>query len=710
MLLSSVSSSVARQLFEKNILYMMIIIYLYQILGKKQHISSINNHNVILVIMKNYESLQDTSRYHIFVIFISNILLLDFSFTARNFNQLQCFGTIVFHISCFFESLKKIYYLSNISQLFLKKELKTTKKQSKIAKQKAFINKIITIFFFIIGLIFIYISYFENLIEIKQHLSILKDLAKNMKKPKIYPIMPLLWLNDNDVIYNVGLGCESERIDQGRSYYNENISISNCFFTRSLSYSGIGGVIYVNGGSYSMNINYSMFYNCVCFGNGGAIYFFSSNSYLRMICANSCSCGAYYFGHFAYLIASQVNHMEYLSVSNCSHTTSGYRSIHLYTGNQKADGTNSSMNNAYWGSGICIDYPSSFTSSHCTFSNNKVSDSICMYFYSTSGTISMSYSNIVHNNCPNAYNGVVFVEGAGSRKMMYSIFLNNQNTLFCVYEGSLEVSHSFIYHSASFSTRTAVSTSNNNSFTNTITYQLQFFESYYCNVELPVPVPSQMSTPTFAPTKTFEKSPIRSLEETKRITNVETLRMTYESTIDQTIRETIMNTPEDTLMNTLEITLFNTLEETPLNTPEDTPLNTPEETPLNTLEDTLFNTPEETPSNTLEDTLFNTLEDTPLSTPEDTSLNTPEDTLFNTPEEIPLNTPEDTLFNTPEETPLNTLEQSPINAINQTIRETAKETIHRSYDESRCSNQMANRREISVVFAFLFQAIILMIS
>jgi len=39
--------------------------------------------------------------------------------------------------------------------------------------------------------------------------------------------------------------------------------------------------------------------------------------------------------------------------------------------------TNSSSNNVYMGSGIVICSLSSFTSSHCTFSNNKVSHSIC---------------------------------------------------------------------------------------------------------------------------------------------------------------------------------------------------------------------------------------------------------------------------------------------------------------------------------------------
>ena len=289
-----------------------------------------------------------------------------------------------------------------------------------------------------------------------------------------------------------------------------------------------------------------------------------------MICSKSCSCGVSY--HFAYLRASQVNQVEYLSVSNCSHTTSGNCPIRLESGNQRVDNTNSSMNNAYSTSGICIYSPFSLASSHCTFSNNKVSDNICILFVYSSGTIPMSYANIVHNNSPSY--GVVYVEGAGSRMMMYCIFKSNQNYLFCVRGGSLGVSHSFIDHSTSFSTSTAVSISNNNSFTNTITYQLQFFNSLHCNADIPLLQ--------------------RSVEETIRRTNEETIRMTYEKTIDQTIRETIINTQN--------------------------------------------------------------------------------------------------------ESPMNTIEQSPINTIDQTIRE----TIHRSYAECMCTNQIANKKEISVIFSFSF--------
>jgi len=121
---------------------------------------------------------------------------------------------------------------------------------------------------------------------------------------------------------------------------------------------------------------------------------------------------------------------------------------------------------------------------------NKVSHSICIWLRSSSGAISMSYANIVHSNSPSNY-GVVYVEVAGARKMMYCIFKNNQNYLFCVWSGSLEVSHSFIDHSASFLTSTAVSTSNNNSFTNTKIFYIQLFNSHYCNTDNQIELPQE---------------------------------------------------------------------------------------------------------------------------------------------------------------------------------------------------------------------------
>ena len=114
--------------------------------------------------------------------------------------------------------------------------------------------------------------------------------------------------------------------------------------------------------------------------------------------------------------------------------------------------------------------------------------------------------------------------------MMYCIFQNNQIRLFCVDGVSLEVSHSYIEHSSlSFYTGTPVTTSNKNSFTNRMTYELQFFDSVHCSTD--------------SPARTLKKSPMSTLE------------------------DPLINTPEKT---------------TPINTPEETPMKTLEETPINT--------------------------------------------------------------------------------------------------------------------------------
>jgi len=396
------------------------------------------------------------------------------------------------------------------------------------------------------------------------------QIERITKKIISVQLLPLLLTNKGFFVARIW--CEAEIIDMGRSYVKKNINISHCFFSRSSVFYDYGSVIYVSdGGSYSMNVNYSMFYNCASSSSGGAIHFTSTNSYLRMICANRCFCGSSNGGQFAYLSVYQANQVEFSSVSNCSYTTSGCYPIYIQSGNQRVDNTNSSMNNAKMDSGIRIYSPSSFSSSYCTFSNNKASDFICIFIYATSGIITMSYANIVHNNSP-VHRGVVCVDGTVLKKMQYCIFQNNQNTLFCVWDGSLEVSHSFIDHSSSLSLYTAVSTASNNSFANRMTYQVQYFQSYYCNAQLPAPVPSPMRTlfGIQTPQETLEKSPMKSIEETKSRTNQETYSKTVMNTIDQTKRVTPVNTLEKTPMKTLKESPFITNEVTHQETQKET--------------------------------------------------------------------------------------------------------------------------------------------
>ena len=495
---------------------------------------------------------------------------------------------MIFRICDFFSRFPKI----------LNKEIQKIKSPATIKKRKISTIKhemalktVIFIFVFVFPCYYEYLSQEQQIFRVKS------------SKNKILHIPSLLFRND--IIFGFEMGCESENIPQGRSYENDNIHITNCFFSRSSIYSGMGGIIFVNGGSYSMNVNHSMFYNCVS-NNGGAIWFSSSSSFLRMICANRCSAS---YSFFAYFAASQLNQVEYLSVSNSSHTTSGCYPFAILSGDQRVDNTNNSMNSAFICSGIRINNPSSFTSSYCSFSNNKASNSRCLFFYSSSGTIIMLYANIVHNNSP-IVDGVVYSDGGGSIKIMYCIFQNNHNYLFCTNMGSLEVFHSFIDHTSSlFSTSKLVSTSNC-SLTQTITYQLQFYSSLFCNADIPIPL--------IIP--------------------------------DQTITETRFNTPEDTPISTIKYTAIRTLGQTPIDTLEYSPIRTLGQTPIDTLEFSPFNTLEFSPMNTLEFSPINTLEYSPIRTLGQTPIDTLVLTHINTLQYSPDYTAKESRLNTPEKT------------------------------------------------------------
>ena len=93
-----------------------------------------------------------------------------------------------------------------------------------------------------------------------------------MKDTLIVPPL-LLLLYEDSLNLDVILRCESENIDQGRSYMDKNINISHYFFSRISQYNGYGGVILVYG-FYSINLNYSMLYYCLA-NYGGAIYIYT---------------------------------------------------------------------------------------------------------------------------------------------------------------------------------------------------------------------------------------------------------------------------------------------------------------------------------------------------------------------------------------------------------------------------------------------------
>jgi len=309
----------------------------------------------------------------------------------------------------------------------------------------------------------------------------------------------------------ISFGCQNESINQGLSYDQHNINISDCSFSRMMGITGNGGVVHVYEGIYYMIISYSMFFNCSCSNDGGAIYFNSKNSSLKKICANKCIANSM---HFAYLKSFIENTLEYASISACSYSTFGYYPVFLYWGNQCVDYSNCSLNNAQWTSGLLCSSSSSFSGSFNTFSNNNVSESVCIYLVSTIGIL--TFSNIIQNNSPFPQYSVVYIS-QGSPKMQYCVFDMNQNILFSVNGGSLEIAHSCISHiEASFLTSMSISIGNNNSIDTLypldrrLTYQHQFFQSYYCNAEIPfeiqTPINTCERTPSCSPIKTAERS------------------------------------------------------------------------------------------------------------------------------------------------------------------------------------------------------------
>jgi len=319
------------------------------------------------------------------------------------------------------------------------------------------------------------------------------------------------------------LGCVNENISQGRSYSQMSLNINDCFFNRFAEFFGSGGVIYVSSGSYSMMATSLMFYNCSSSNNGGAIIFISETVSMKMVCAFKCN--TVNENHFALLRTQLENQVEYFSISQCSPQELGQYSISLLYGMQRVDNVNSSLNNCDLASGIYISSPSSFSSIYCTFSNNKCFRGICIYFNTNNG--GMSYANVFHNVGP--LFGIVYIY-RGSPFLTNMIFNQNTITLFYIHTGSLNVSDSIIYHVGSFSSATTVITSNNNTINTSETfqivqsYQIHFFNSYYCHADHPLPLKTPELTPTIDLTSqpTINETPLIS-NEAPTYTSLDTL-------------------------------------------------------------------------------------------------------------------------------------------------------------------------------------------
>ena len=226
-----------------------------------------------------------------------------------------------------------------------------------------------------------------------------------------------------------------------------------------------------------MNINDTIFFDCMCNGNGGAIYFSDGlNLSLYRLCALKCKGTNNSHGQFAYIYSNNYHIVEYISISKCYNISNGWSPVFFRYGNQNISNINSSINRNLQSAAIYYYYPNRMNSIHCTFYNNRVLENRCIYFFGHSGNIVRS--NIVDNNSPSL--AVISVEGSGDYNFIESIFYDNKNTLFIVWAtNTIRLIHCIINHQFTLTTSTPpiytalLITNSTNTFT-IIHYSTQF--------------------------------------------------------------------------------------------------------------------------------------------------------------------------------------------------------------------------------------------
>ena len=273
---------------------------------------------------------------------------------------------------------------------------------------------------------------------------------------------------------------------------NTNIDVSNCLF-KSFYFGTSGGVIYINTNNFKIQINESTFYECISGGIGGAIYSTTNGETLiYKICVLFCKGSN---GQFAYFQTSANQILDFMTLSNCYNiSTIGYTAIGLNGGRQNFSNINISYNSVIAQSGINIMNPIYLSLNYCTFYNNTVSATRCLYF--TAGQGILSSLNFIGNNSPNP--GIICVTSSGSYSMNGCIFDKNKDVLLWIATGSLTFNDCYINHFESNITSGTPATYNPTlliSISNYINHDI--YNTHYCST-IPLPTIESTLNPTIS--------------------------------------------------------------------------------------------------------------------------------------------------------------------------------------------------------------------
>ena len=273
-----------------------------------------------------------------------------------------------------------------------------------------------------------------------------------------------------------------------------NFIYNYCYFSRTNNYNGpdsccsgyygYGGIIFCYNIESNMKLNNCVFFQCSSYMNGGAIYFHSafinSNVEINFVCANNCFTRNgfnYQFGVFLIYnsILNKIS-LNYLSMNNCSHVSSGTTSIELNYGNISINNFNSTKNNNLQYSSFRLYSPKKSYSIFCTIKDNFVSNNNNFLLEESLNNIFL-YFNIINNNSPNNY-GVINIRNNANLIIEHCIFFKNLNYLFYLNSGELNIKDCKIFHDLN---SLGIISTNNISFIETNTFYLIHLNTLLCN-------------------------------------------------------------------------------------------------------------------------------------------------------------------------------------------------------------------------------------
>ena len=229
--------------------------------------------------------------------------------------------------------------------------------------------------------------------------------------------------------------------------YSINENIIKCSIFLNLS-SIIGGAIYIKNEYSEIFLETSIFKNCFAEDCGGAIRFSLWDGIIicNKICGENCFC--LMMGQFISSSLRNLNTIQNFSEINCykcsSNLNEGYYSITLKDSNINFDYSNSTKNfvlNSI--SGIYLDSFNSKNINFCNFFLNKAKEFICISFKGINNNLIKNLIFINNSQISNKL-GLIFLSGDCNLIIINSIFLNQENKLFCNYLGELILLNCFI--------------------------------------------------------------------------------------------------------------------------------------------------------------------------------------------------------------------------------------------------------------------------